>query len=379
MASYELLGQTEEGMSNSRVSYSKLTAPDSLHKHRLLNVEEKPFKRITKRILAPDSILSPTPQAPPTPPPEGLSDGNTEANKHDQTEDQRRQFREDVLLDFAAFENNILRIQLLLNSNARERARYATQKHQIQTTASDVRANTLTLRTQLEAAQDTLARRKGWDELAERVTGGGNRALRPRAEQQAALGALRAEIAELERESREYALTWAERRLQFGRIIDEGMQLRRLIRDEKEEVERREGMEERGDDGDEGSGEAGSSRGGRASAVATPRPDAGGATPLHAGLETSGDGRSLAVPGSPLARAKSPLRAATPGLDVQDAATPKIEFEDADMAEDGEVSADEGVESGSEGLVAEDHDGEDGRSELGEGMDRKARDRMDTS
>ncbi|KFZ00691.1 hypothetical protein V501_10534, partial [Pseudogymnoascus sp. VKM F-4519 (FW-2642)] len=51
MASFQLLGQREE---------------DELHKTRILNIEEKPFKRITKRLLAPGSLIS-TPLAPLTP------------------------------------------------------------------------------------------------------------------------------------------------------------------------------------------------------------------------------------------------------------------------------------------------------------------------
>jgi hypothetical protein len=130
----------------------------------------------------------------------------------------------------------------------------------------------------LEEAQRTLAIRKSYDELAEKITS--NRLLRPREDQNANLEKLNVEIAELEKESKEYAQTWAERREQFGKIVEEGMQLRRLIRDEKEEVERREGMER--EDGEDGEG--GTQRG-DASNAGTPRPDAGGATPLHTGSQ----------------------------------------------------------------------------------------------
>lgn len=111
-----------------------------------------------------------------------------------------------------------------------------------------MRDNTSDLRVQLEEAQKTLALRKEYDQLAEKITS--NRLLKPRAEQHSNLEKLNEEIAELERESQDYAQTWSERREQFGKIIEEGMQLRRLIRDEKEEVERREGMEDDGEDGD---------------------------------------------------------------------------------------------------------------------------------
>jgi Tho complex subunit 7. len=158
-----------------------------------------------------------------------------------------------VTLDFAAFEGSIARIQFLLTSNEQERQRYATEKLRILETMHSVRENTSELRTQLEEAQRVLAMRKSYDELAEKITS--NRLLKPREDQQANLLKLQIEIADLEKESKDYAETWTERREQFGRIVEEGMQLRRLIRDEKEEVERREGMQEDqdGEDGDVGS------------------------------------------------------------------------------------------------------------------------------
>ena len=202
---------------------------------------------------------------------------------------------------------------------------------------------------QLEEAQKTLALRKTYDELAEKITS--NRLLRPREDQHANLDKLNAEIAELERESHEYTHTWAERRLQFGKIIEEGMQLRRLIRDEKEEVERREGMEER-EDADEG--ESASQRG-RSSGPATPRHDTRGATPMHTNL----DSETLQVEShSPLGE-KSPLP-----LSQMAGKTPPEEGEDATMAEDGEVSVgnDAPIAAPAEGLVADDKD-EDEREE----------------
>lgn len=180
-----------------------------------------------------------------------------------------------MILDFAAFESSITRIQFLLASNEKERERYAAEKDRILQTAQEVRGNSSELRNQLEEAQKTLALRKTYDELADKITS--NRLLKPREEQDANLERLNAEIAKLEGESEEYAKTWAERREQFGRIVDEGMNLRRLIRDEKEEVERREGME--GGEGEEG--ETPASKGG-ASAVGTPRPDTeNGMTPAQ--------------------------------------------------------------------------------------------------
>lgn len=131
-------------------------------------------------------------------------------------------------------------MQFLLESNEKERRRYAEEKIRIEEATQSVRQNTVELRVRLEEAQNQLTLRKTYDELTEKITS--NRLLRPREDQWANLEKLQAEIARLEAESKEYAQTWAERREQFGRIVEEGTNLRRLIRDEKEEVERREGM-----------------------------------------------------------------------------------------------------------------------------------------
>ena len=309
-----------------------LTQIDALHKHRLLVYEERPFKRLIRRLLGPESILSSPPKAPLTPPPEQSTEDGTnigEAKKAKKTRsiEDYRKFKEEMLLDFANFESNIVRIQFLFNSNEKERERYAAEKIRIQATAQEVRDSTADLRSQMEGAQQTLAIRKSWDELSEKITG--NRLLKPRDEQQANLEKLNNEIAELERESKDYAETWVERREQFGKIMEEGMQLRKLIRDEKEEVERREGMEghEDGEDGDTTSAR------GRSSATGTPKPDAGGATPVHRSGSEPPESGSLAVDGLLHPRARSPLRASSQTAEF---GTPKPEeLDDVDMIEDG--------------------------------------------
>jgi Tho complex subunit 7 len=133
-----------------------------------------------------------------------------------------------------------VRIQLLQSANEKERERYAREKLRINQTSEDVRAGNIHLRTTLSDAQAVLAQRKTYDALSEKITS--NRLLRPREDQEEQLKRLETEIEDLERESQEYKVTWSDRRAQFGRIVEEGMNLRALIRDEKEEVERREGM-----------------------------------------------------------------------------------------------------------------------------------------
>lgn len=231
MATFDLLPQSEE---------------DALHKSRLLGVEERPFKRITKRLLGPNTLLA-IPSKPLTPPPDG-----DDSSKDDDEASGRQKLHDDIELDFAAFDSSVARLQFLRNGNEAERERYSVDKARILTTAQEVRDNTALLRLQLEEAKKTLAQRKTFDVLAEKITG--NMMLRPRKDQEANLKKLEDECRELERESQTYAETWAERREQFGRIVEEGLLLRRLIRDEKEEVERREGMEEEDGEVDGGPG-----------------------------------------------------------------------------------------------------------------------------
>ena len=235
---------------------------------------------------------------------------------------------------------------------------------------------------QLEDAQRTLALRKCYDDLAEKITS--NRLLRPREDQHANLAKLNAEIADLERESQEYAQTWSERRQQFGRIIEEGMQLRRLIRDEKEEVERREGMEEREDGEDD-------QRGGRSSGIGTPHHETGGTTPMHGTSQeqevgTPAGGGGLSVERDASGRGKSHSRVGSRNVDdaVEEEERSNVPSgEEEEMAEDGELAADaepeHGVAAPVEGLVAEDGKEEGEEEDDGDETEKQQTEQMDTS
>lgn len=273
----------------------------------------------------------------PTPPPDETDQDATAAEEEKQKKlEEWRHFNEDVTLDFAAFEGSIARIQFLFTSNEKERERYAAEKDQILDTMQSVRENTGELRVQLEEAQRLLALRKSYDDLADKIIG--NRLLKPREDQQANLQKLEAEITDLEHESTEYAKTWAERREQFGRIVDEGLQLRRLIRDEKEEVERREGMQE-GEEGDEG--DAGSK--GKSSEMNTPRPERDSSmTPGQQSLDEASRSKVLQADRTGTTRGVSPLRqVATP-----EGAKAPAEQEDANMVDEGEVTGQDELEEG---------------------------------
>ncbi|KAK4116456.1 hypothetical protein N656DRAFT_774727 [Canariomyces notabilis] len=245
---------------------------NELHKSRLLNVEEKPFKRTIKRLSTLHSIAVfqarqafPGSNGPLTQPNQQQHDGISPAPNGDVSLTDLAQLKEDITLDFAAFDSSIARLQFLLTANERERERYAAERERILSTSRSVRDNTAQLRLQLDQARATLEQRRKFDELADAITS--NPSLRPRAEQAANLQKLEEEIAELEEESKTYAATWLERRDQFAKIMDESMRLRRLIRDEKEEVERREGMDDEGGQTPRPSG--------LASGNATPRPESG--------------------------------------------------------------------------------------------------------
>ncbi|KAI0147992.1 Tho complex subunit 7-domain-containing protein [Hypoxylon sp. NC0597] len=238
---------------------------NELHKSRLLNVEEKPFKRLTKRLVAPGAFTSPSKL--PTPPPDSVND--QEAAQPSSAPDVAA-LKEDIILDFEAFDAQILRLQLLGTANAQERERYAADRVRILETMESVREGNARLKAQLEEARATLAQRRKFDELADRITS--NRMLRPRAEQIVNLAKLAEECEDLQRESETYGHTWRERREQFERLVEEGKRLRALIRDEKEEVERREGMDS---DAEDGEAAATPGKSGLVSGNATPRPESG--------------------------------------------------------------------------------------------------------
>ncbi|KAK4958712.1 hypothetical protein LTR66_013100 [Elasticomyces elasticus] len=307
--SYDLLEQRKE---------------DALHSTRLLMVEERPFQRVTKRLLAKDSLIQTlSTQLSST------ETGSSSATDEQQDQDaQLQQWRTDCLLEFAALESSIVRIQLLRNSNYKERQRYATEKTKVLETAQAVRDNTAELRTQLNEAQNMLARRKRWDVLAEKITG--NKVLRSREEQVVLIEKLNSEISDLEQESRDIEDGWVDRRRQFARIMDEGQRMMRLIRGEKLEEETKD--EEEGIEDVDGEEEGEASK--AVSRLGTPGPDAG--TGINSPMPVGQDGGStpssqalrkkwLAVPGSPT---RTPSQAASPTTSDQPAAT-----HDADMAD----------------------------------------------
>lgn len=261
-------------------NYAPLPPPqeDAIHSTRLLAIEERPFQRVTRRLLDRDSLLRQTPKQLPSPPPEGEEAAPVNNDAADPA--LRQKFREEVLLDFAALESSIARIQLVKSSNERERERYAAEKAKIVATAQSVRENTLLLREQLAEAQKVLELRKGYDALASKILD--DKKLKSRDETRADIQTLEKEIEELEGEGREVEGLWVGRREQFERVVLEGEAMRRVIKGIKEpEPGEDEGEGEEMDEGEEGKEDR--SRMGTPGLEdgRTPRQESGGRTPMH--------------------------------------------------------------------------------------------------
>jgi hypothetical protein len=259
-----------------------------------------------------------------------------------------------MLLELLNLDATMVRIQLLRRSNTRERERYALEKNKILERASAIRSDTAGLKARLEEAQKVMERRREYDALADKITS--NRMLKTRREQEGSLEKLAGEIAELELESLEYKKTWAERREQFGRIVEEGKQMLRLIRDEKEEAERKEGMQGPGD-------EDGMVTRGLPSGAQTPH-----STMEYGRNNENGDSDTLKPPPANLAGSRTGSRAPTPGrtdagddVEMGEVIVDSPAFSRISEREEGETEEEEEEEAEAEAETEE--------GEVGEGMD----------
>jgi Tho complex subunit 7 len=292
-----------------------------------LSIEERPFRNLAKKLLGPDTpyqafLTRPRDVADQDDP--ELSKGNAE-EQHDEFLKDLEKFRESIIYQFTAFESSIARIQFLRAANEKERQRYTTEKLKIEATAKEVRDSTASLRIQLDEAQKTLAIRKTYDVLADKITK--NPALKPRDEQHVNIEKLKAEIEELERESQELTQTWSDRREQLSKVVDEAARLRRQIRNEKEpeelEAERQRQEELMNVDREREPG----------SHIGTPRADEDAPTPGPA----SHDGRAITpMPGD----------GATPRPDNKDGdgATPGPDVDMTDQAAEGQVESESNID-----------------------------------
>lgn len=299
------------------------------------------------RILKPDFFDEARPKQLPSPPPDASAADEEAAAAVVEREQQIHNieiWRKDIMNELSLLDYAILRAEFTTNSNHDERKRYAVEKTGIEAKQEHVKTTIEELRIQLVEAKKTLAIRKKYDDQTEKISS--SKMLKPRDEQALAHAKLDEEIAELEHEVQSAKNIWSERRIQFGRIEEEARGMLRMIKDEKEEAERKEGMMK---DGDEDGDREGSVSRGDVSHVGTPRPD-GGMTPIH--VSQSGEGSSsLRVP--PQDRLKPLSR------EVSSAPSPARSgvVEDADMVEVG--AAGDGNADDSSGLEEGEDDGED--------------------
>lgn len=295
---------------------------DNLHAKRLLNIEEKPFKRIQKRLLTTtnpiqeylrrtptdasatksaqngsgETVSEPENDEADAAPKDDVSGTSAEQPKSEEEVNaylkQLEQFTHSTLHDFSSLTTSLARLQFLLTANQKERERYATQSQEIQSQHVSIREDTSNLRLRLAEARRQLEVRKGWDVLAEKVLWvdgkvGGER-VKTRDELSRESDKLRSEIEELDREGEELNQQWLDRRAALQDVVEQNKRLRRVIRGEPEkpEDEAEKEDEERSEMEGEGRREdddehllPGVDVEGRSNA-GTPRPEDGGATPL---------------------------------------------------------------------------------------------------
>ncbi|KAF2730141.1 hypothetical protein EJ04DRAFT_515461 [Polyplosphaeria fusca] len=263
---------------------------DALHNStRLLAIESRPFARVAS-LLTPDALNNNNlrPEQLPTPPPDAAADEAAKA-KHAaevaRVEEQHRKVEAEnqkLFNEINALNLSILRMDQTCRSNIQERERYAAQKDDILAQQIIVKNNIENRRRELAAAKQKQAQRKKFDKQAQRITK--NKMLKPRDELAVLNSKLDEEIADLQQQVQASSETLGERRKQFGLIGEQLTEMHRMIKDEKEEAERKEGMMK--DDTEEGEG---SVTRGQVSRGATPRPD-GEATPMH---ESANDANML--------------------------------------------------------------------------------------
>jgi hypothetical protein len=317
----------------------------------LLAVEARPYVHVTGHILKPDFFEAARPRQLPSPPPDATAAEEEAAALAVEREQQTHKielWRRNIMNELSALDFAILRAEFTTDSNHTERERYAVEKDGITAKQQHVRETIEELRVQLVEAKETLMVRKVYDELTEKITS--SKMLKPRDEQAIAHAKLDEEISELEHEVNSAKDTWSERRTQFGVIENATREMLRMIKDEKEEAERKEGMMKDGDE--EGEGEGSTSRE-DTSRVGTPRPD-GGMTPIHA--SQGAEGSSLRVP------PKDRLHPLSRDVSAAPSPAPSGVVEDTEMADSGANSG-EGKDDGDSSGLEEGEDLEDGEDD----------------
>ncbi|KAI5797875.1 hypothetical protein DFH27DRAFT_624772 [Peziza echinospora] len=252
---------------------------DQLIKSRPLTVEERPFKRLTKRclpLLLPLPPLPTTTSQPPTPTATTTPPPNTTNPLLTTPLDT---LLTDIDLDFTHFTHTLTRFHLLSLTNHREILRYEASKAQITASSLTAKLEMANLRAHLETAKREKEERLVYDQITSTMLPAGGRE---------AIDRLNREIEELQEMGGRYEEVWRGRREVFDEVVGKLVELQGWIREEKEERERREGLgDEEGEEGEVGEegelkvgggGGGGSSSGGGGSGLISVAQ-----TPLRAG------------------------------------------------------------------------------------------------
>jgi hypothetical protein len=312
---------------------------------------------VSSHLAKPNTFINGRPTHLPSPPPDASAADEAAVAQSAEQEQQARKiqaWRTGIVDDLNLLDYTILRFELTSESNNAERERYAREKIAITDKQEHVKKEIERLRVDLEVAKQNLAVRKTYDELTEKITN--SKMLKPRDEQAIAHAKLDEEISELEHEVQTAKDTWNERRVQFLRIEEEAREMLRMIKDEKEEAERKEGMmKDRDDEADS------SSARGDVSRMGTPRPD-GAMTPLSFSQNAEGS-TTLKVPHdrlAPLSRGAS--------------ASPSVAR--SELADDTEMT---GLVDDSKDLHADDSSGLEEGEDVEDGEHDSASERADLS
>lgn len=237
---------------------------DALHTARLLNVEERHYKRVLKTLVSKSNPINEyLNRKPTTLPPSQHNQEFTTADEDevasspiadepattaahpsnspvsaDEYIKTLKTFHHSVQHDYTSFLSSLARTQFLLRQNATEVERYRTQSTSITAQCSEVKSETTQLRSRLRQAQQTMDLRRKWDTQAQDVLfvkgDEKNGRRKTRAELTAEMDKLRNEIDELQREGEELNHAWLTRREVFADVVSQGRKMRRVVRGEPE-------------------------------------------------------------------------------------------------------------------------------------------------
>lgn len=198
---------------------------DAIIKRRL-EVDERPLKRLSKRLL----ILGRDSQA--------VENGSELAT---------------LEADFATYNQTLRRLQLLLRANAKEVELYAEQRRSTEELYKAAQADIETLRNDLAEARIAREDRAFFDSIAVEIE---RNVPKTRRQLNQAIHNLEEEVVELENERKNYNAVWQTRKSGFDDIMSKLSELQKAISGEKADAELRDAA-----DSDEEEGAiAGSSR-----------------------------------------------------------------------------------------------------------------------